>query len=1069
MKTLIRFGRETAWLLLALLLASCGGGGGSDPLVGVSANTLSVSLSAPTVTAASPATLTAFVRTQSGAAVVGQTVNFSSSIGALTSGTTTASSVSAITDASGNASIVITAGTVAGPGAVIISFTDSSGNQRRVTQGFSTAGDGAGSGTVPGTVTYSLILSLVNSGGIATGTASAPISAANPGTVKTQVLRNGVPQPNQIVTISSALGTVNPSSGSALTDASGIAYVSLRAGLVAGASQLTATFANSEGSANTSINFTTQGDDGAAGGGVTSGSVLTLALRNQTDTATISAVTGAAPGLLKARLTDNSAVPVPLAGKVITFSTDKGAINPASGTALTDSSGYAIVNLTAGTIGGAGTAQATYGSTTSAGVSFSTDGSGAGNSATLTMQGLFTTGGAALPNNTVTTSTSGVVKVLVLDANSLPIPNQLVKFTTTAGVLTPASGSALTNASGVASIAVAAGAVDDVGTITATTNVNGVSLAKNISFTIALDVLDIGNLVTGTFTSGQLLPTATTVQQGSTMSVRADLVNVTAANTLYTTPVVVAFKTSCVGSTVDAAVTSQSGQSTATYKAGAGCATDTITATATLNGLVKTATRLITITPLAANAIDFISALPTTVGIKGSAGVGRSESSTVTFRVKDSSGVAVSGALVNFALSTTVGGISLSSASSTSDGNGDVSVTIQAGTVPTPVRVSAALNASPTVTAVSSSLSVSTGLPTQNAFSVSLESLNPSDIKGGAFDVDGVVVKVTGRGADQFNNPVPDGTTIQFTTELGSIGASCDTTDGACTVNWVSGGDDTVNYDPIRTTRFVGLRRDRYGRSTITATTIGEESFLDANGNNTFDVGESLYKDMAEAFRDDNEDEDRTNDPGNAIVEKIFDFDSSNSFSAADGKYNGILCSAAAKTAGNCQALTNVRSSAFLVVPTTDVQLYFFPAQSAVDDVDYSGADWTTCSPVCGNPKPSQAVLRGVVTTQDPSSPFTISNEQISQIEQSKMGGSVMINVLIADLNGNAPMKGTAVTMSPGSLVAAGSTTCTVRSTIEPTLCSFIVSQWPVPPVGAPLPVTFSVGGGGSRSINVIP
>ncbi|MFW8341613.1 hypothetical protein ACOICY_29205, partial [Klebsiella pneumoniae] len=71
---------------------------------------------------------------------------------------------------------------------------------------------------------------------------------------------------------------------------------------------------------------------------------------------------------------------------------------------------------------------------------------------------------------------------------------------------------------------------------------------------------------------------------------------------------------------------------------------------------------------------------------------------------------------------------------------------------------------SPLISSQSSVLVISTGKPDQDSFSLSAETLNAE-----GWDVDGTAVKVTARLADAFNNPVPDGTAVYFTTEGGAI------------------------------------------------------------------------------------------------------------------------------------------------------------------------------------------------------------------------------------------------------------------------------------------------------------
>mgnify|MGYP000565376758 CR=1 FL=1 len=142
--------------------------------------------------------------------------------------------------------------------------------------------------------------------------------------------------------------------------------------------------------------------------------------------------------------------------------------------------------------------------------------------------------------------------------------------------------------------------------------------------------------------------------------------------------------------------------------------------------------------------------------------------------------------------------------------------------------------------------------------------------------------------ADSFNNPVPDGTTVNFTTEGGTIESSCSTSAGNCSVTWTSTEPNLHDH-----------------RSTILATTSGHETFFDGNGNNVFDDDDgdaisnayvdsgfsrqaplsSGFVDMSEAWRDDNENS--VKDPEET---KFFDDNGNGAFNEADALFNGPQC-----------------------------------------------------------------------------------------------------------------------------------------------------------------------------------
>ena len=100
-----------------------------------------------------------------------------------------------------------------------------------------------------------------------------------------------------------------------------------------------------------------------------------------------------------------------------------------------------------------------------------------------------------------------------------------------------------------------------------------------------------------------------------------------------------------------------------------------------------------------------------------------------------------------------------------SDALGRVTVRVNSGTLPTPVRVAATIVAS-TVSTVSSNLSVAVGLPSQLNFSFSQGTRN---IEG--YNIDGTPNTYQIIAADRSGNPVPVGTSINFVAEGGQIEA----------------------------------------------------------------------------------------------------------------------------------------------------------------------------------------------------------------------------------------------------------------------------------------------------------
>ncbi|WP_321276021.1 Ig-like domain-containing protein [Thiomicrorhabdus indica] len=322
-------------------------------------------------------------------------------------------------------------------------------------------------------------------------------------------------------------------------------------------------------------------------------------------------------------------------------------------------------------------------------------------------------------------------------------------------------------------------------------------------------------------------------------------------------------------------------------------------------------------------SLQFVNAEPMVISLKGTGGFGFGETSTVTFRVVDTLGVPIEGANVDFSLSTSVGGLSLSHYNAISDSNGEVSTVVNSGTIATPIRVMAeiTLQSGQTAAIQSDLLTVTTGIPDQNSFSLSTETFAPE-----SWRIDGVTTNVTVRLGDRFNNPVPDGTVVNFTTEGGLIDSSCQTSNSACTVTWTS-------QEP----------RPSDHRVTILAHAIGHESYFDKNGSGVFDDGDS-FDDLPEAFRDDDENGDFDPDASGFISqdEKYIDYDLSGDYTGIDGVFNGVPClhstlcpDNANNIGGRSNTLTNVRGRMTLIMADTYPNVYLreiVAGNSCLDD-----------------------------------------------------------------------------------------------------------------------------------------
>ncbi|MEW8659206.1 MAG: hypothetical protein AB2603_12880 [Candidatus Thiodiazotropha endolucinida] len=375
------------------------------------------------------------------------------------------------------------------------------------------------------------------------------------------------------------------------------------------------------------------------------------------------------------------------------------------------------------------------------------------------------------------------------------------------------------------------------------------------------------------FSAGTLDIAVTSLAAGGQTTVTATLAD--ASGNLYQEEASVAFNTDCFSTglaTISTPVVSVGGVVTSTYVATGCSGADTVRATVTVNGDTTTATGTINVQPAEIGSMEFVSADPQLIGLRG---VGLTEVSRVSFRVLDQNGNPVPQQRVNFSLNTDVGGANIPEGAETavSDINGLVGTDIKSGTIPTAVRVTASLDSNPLISTQSDGLIISTGVSDQNSISLSTEIFNPE-----AWQYDGEEVDLTVHAADHFNNPVPDGASVYFTTEGGQIQSQCQILDGSCTVTWTSSNPRPQEND---------VPGGMAARMTILSSMLGEESFIDANGNGVLNDGDIAYANIPEAFRDDNEDGVK-----HPTHEEFVDFNTNGIYDVAssDPNYNGALC-----------------------------------------------------------------------------------------------------------------------------------------------------------------------------------
>jgi hypothetical protein len=491
---------------------------------------------------------------------------------------------------------------------------------------------------------------------------------------------------------------------------------------------------------------------------------------------------------------------------------------------------------------------------------------------------------------------TATITAFARNATNNLIANVPVVFTATSGGLSGAT--AATNAAGEATATLGTAGDPTARTITVTATSGTLTATVNVRVAAGTGAptVTMGSGTGANFTAGTLAVSSPNLSSGGSTSIQAVLQQ--SDGSLYSQSASISFSSPCAAqglATITNPVLTATGIATANYAATGCSGTDVVTATATINGTPLSATGTVTVAPGVIGSIIFETATPTNVALRGTGSTTNPEASTVVFRVLDQAGGPRAGTTVNFALNTTVGGISVSPTSAVSGADGRVQTVVQGGTVATTVRVTATVQGvTPVLATQSSQLTVTTGIPDQDSFSLSVQCPNVE-----AWSRDGVTVAVSARMSDRFNNPVPNGTAVTLQAEGGSIVSQCQTgsTPGACSVNWTSSNPrpgTPPSGDP------------RPGRVTVLATAIGEESFTDTNGNGSFDNGEA-FADLPERYLDENENDAR--DPS----EPIYDFNSNAVYDPADGIFNGVLC---LDTSGRCsaQVTTGIASDALIIM-----------------------------------------------------------------------------------------------------------------------------------------------------------
>ena len=561
---------------------------------------------------------------------------------------------------------------------------------------------------------------------------------------------------------------------------------------------------------------------GGTGTGTGTGTGGTTALPTMTISLTSTQITTANP-TSTVTVTVKDASGQPVASQVVAVESVRSLGRLPTATILTDANGVATTTLQAAAsgLGGADEVRATATVGTTALTSLAAFQVVASTTATgvptLTL---------SLSSSTVSSANPSTVTVSVLDARGTAVAGRVVSFATLRGLGSLSASTALSDANGRATVLLSpinsttAGADE----LSATATVAGVSLSANQGFQLLATPVSITAL-TSSLGSGTL----SAYGQAS--------LSLTLSGASVGSPVSLTLDSSCVSqgkATISpASFTTTSAVTSFQYKdngCGALQATDVISARIAASTNSPVTLNLPLASP-AINSVAFVSATPPSIFLKGS---GFAEASVIVFEFRDSAGNALPNQAIELSLANSAGGVTLEGSTQPitrrTDALGRVSAIVNSGTVPSPVRVVAQVVGT-TIKTVSSSLGIAVGLPSQLNFSLSQTTLN---IEG--WNIDGTTNAYNVIASDRSGNAVPAGTSVSFVTESGQVEAIRQL--------------QLVNGIARTSAAFVSASpRPVDGRLTVTAYAVGEESFLDSNGNNMFDSGE-LFFDMGDIYKD---------------------------------------------------------------------------------------------------------------------------------------------------------------------------------------------------------------------------
>jgi hypothetical protein len=462
LRTTIRFISIT---MAGLLIAACGGGGGTggggflgnegadqiDAIIAIAA-TNAAGDADNQLSSSNPLNIDVTLQRSNGDPIANAVVELGATVG-----TVSPDNGSALTDANGVAVFEVTFDGTEGAGTLTATYTES-GQSVAVSLSIQAAA---------GTSAY--LLDLATTG--PSGNVTQRFSSSNPltATITLFSVEGAIKTPvtDEIITLASSIGTVDPSNGSALTDDSGQATFLIEAQTDLGAGVITATYEPSTDAAgiasevfSRSLNIEANAADSTIGSFSLDLELLDAAGNTTTE------IAAEAPVTARVTLTttsDTAAVEL----RIINLTSDIATIEPANGSTLTNAAGVAEFTLTAGSTLGAGTVTASFANDNASLIETKVlESVSAESESALSIVILGADGNAS---NTLKEDNPLTVRVSIVDLDGAiqNVDDEIITLASDLGTVAPANGSALTD-DGVAEFTLEFNGTVGAGAVTAT-------------------------------------------------------------------------------------------------------------------------------------------------------------------------------------------------------------------------------------------------------------------------------------------------------------------------------------------------------------------------------------------------------------------------------------------------------------------------------------------------------------------------------------------------------------------------------------------------------------------------